>query len=78
MRIEASSHGALRMLRNGAEFPIGPTQPLPHEIRAKGAQMRIMLRPAGRRFEVLGAAHERLATNRPQWMWKVWMTVEPP
>jgi hypothetical protein len=24
MRIEASSHGALRMLRNGADFPIGP------------------------------------------------------
>ena len=25
MRIEASSHGALRMLRNGADFPIGNT-----------------------------------------------------
>ena len=40
--------------------------------------MRILFRPAGRRFKVFGAAHESLATNRAKWMWKVWMMVEPP
>ena len=54
------------------------SQPQAHEIRGKGAQMRILLGPAERRFEdlvaVFGAGHERPGIKLGAVPCLVWMS----